>query len=290
MEFKGIIPAVITPMKEDGKVNYSSLRHLTNRLIDQGAGGLYICGSTSECFMLDDSERKKIVEVVTEETNGRVPVVAHIGAIWVDKAIEFAKHAASCGVTAVSSVPPFYYNFSFDEIAQYYKEISDAVDVPIILYNIPDFTGVSLNASNIRKILENCNVMGIKYTDYNLFEMERICRAYPGLSIYNGHDECMLNALPLGIAGSIGSTFNIMLPQFKKIESLFVKGEIEKAREIQHEVNAVIDVLLSTILFPAIKYILTKTGIDCGPCRKPFSELSEKDKALLDTVLPLINK
>lgn len=288
MEFKGIIPAVITPMGKDGEINNSSLRQLVNWLIEQGADGLYICGSTSECFMLEDSERKSIVETIMEETNGRVPVVAHIGAIWAGKAVELARHAASCGVTAISSVPPFYYKFNFDEIAQYYKQISDAVDIPVILYNMPDFTGVTLNASNIRHILESCNVMGIKYTDYNLFEMERIRRAYPDLKVYNGHDECMLNALPLGITGSIGSTFNVMLKKFKKIESLFMQGELEKAVEVQHEANMIIDVLLSTELFPAIKYLLSRLGIDSGSCRKPFADLTDANKAVLETVLPLL--
>lgn len=159
MEFQGIIPALVTPMDNTRKVSYSSLRRLVNHLIEQGVDGFYACGSTSECFLLEDDERKKILEAVTEEVNGRVPVVAHIGAIATDKAVDFARHAASCGVAAVSSVPPFYFKFSFEDIARYYQTISDAVDLPVILYNIPDFTGVALNASNIKPIMAACNIL-----------------------------------------------------------------------------------------------------------------------------------
>lgn len=285
MEFKGIIPALITPMDNNGQVNYASLRQLINFLIKQGADGFYACGSTSECFLLEDSERRRIIEVVMDEVNGRVPVVAHIGAIATDKAVSLAKHAAACGVTAVSSVPPFYFKFSFDDIALYYKTISDAIDVPVIIYNIPDFTGIALNADNIKAIVDSCNVLGIKFTDYNLYELEKIKRTYPKLNIYNGHDEVMINALPIGINGSIGSTFNFMTPKFKQIEAAFYNNDIGKAMSIQREVNEIIEILLSTMFFPAIKYLVTRMGIDCGICRKPFPELADKYKESLDTIL-----
>lgn len=286
MAFKGIIPALITPMDNNGTINYAALRQLVNVLIDKGADGFYICGSTSECFLLEDSERKAIVEVVMAEVNGRIPVVAHVGAIWADKAAELARHAAACGVTAVSSVPPFYFKFGFEDIARFYKIIADAVDVPVIIYNMPDFTGVSLNASNIRPIIESCNVLGIKYTDYNLFELEKIKRAYPQLNLYNGHDEVMVNALPIGITGSIGSTFNIMTPKYKQLEAAFYSNDLAGAMAIQREVNIVIETLLTMPFFPAIKYLLTQQGITCGVCRRPFPELTDSQRLRLDALLP----
>ena len=286
MNFQGIIPALVTPMNDHGQVNFQSLRQLTNHLIEQGADGFYVCGSTAECFMLVDKERQAIVEAVTEEVNGRVPVVAHIGAVWADKAAELARHAQSCGVTAVSSVPPFYFKFGLPDITRYYQIISEAIDIPVIIYNIPDFTGVALNAANIRPILDSCRILGIKYTDYNLFELERIKRHYPQLNLYNGHDECMVNALPLGITGSIGSTFNILTPRFKQLAAAFQSGRIEQAMAIQREVNSIIDLLLSVPFFPALKYLTTRLGIDCGVCRRPFPELNGEQKRLLDTVLP----
>ena len=115
MNIKGIIPALVTPFDSNGKVDYGVLSELVNRLIDQGVDGFYSCGSTAECFLLTDDERKKVMETVIETVDGRVPVIAHVGNIGTEKTIELAKHAEAAGASAVSSVPPFYYKFSFKQ-------------------------------------------------------------------------------------------------------------------------------------------------------------------------------
>lgn len=284
MKIRGIIPALVTPFNEDWSVNHSALRALVNRLIENGAGGFYVCGSTAECFLLSDAERMKVMEVVTEETNGRVPVIAHVGNISTATAVQYAKHAASCGVSAVSSVPPFYYKFSLEEIGDYYAGISDAVDLPLIVYSIPAFSGVAVTADNLEQITGRCNAAGLKYTSYDLFELEKIHRKYPDLKLYNGHDEVYVNALPIGLAGAIGSTFNVMPHRYISIKNAYERGDMNKASVLQAETNELIQTLINTGVNAGIKYLLTKSGIPCGNCRPPFAKLDESKRKLLDEI------
>jgi len=282
MNIKGIIPALVTPFDTNENVDYGALADLVNRLIAQGVGGFYACGSTAECFLLTEDERKKVLETVIKTTNGRVPVVAHIGNIGAGKTAELARHAQDAGATAVSSVPPFYYKFSFNEIASYYETIAKAVDLPLIVYSIPAFSGVEINADNLKTIMDASGAKGLKYTSYNLFELEKIRRRFPDLKIYSGHDEVMLNALPIGIDGAIGSTFNVMAPKFIALKETYEQGDMNKAAAMQGEINDIIELMIKVGVNPAIKYWLTKSGISCGNCRKPFSPITEEQAKMLD--------
>ena len=288
MNVTGIIPALITPFDGNYDVNYSSLRHLVNRLIEQGVGGFYVCGSTAECFLLSDEERMRIMEVVTEEVNGRVGVIAHVGNINQRKAIEYAKHAQSCGVTAVSSVPPFYYKFKKEEIASYYAAISDAVDIPLIVYCIPALSGVTLTVDDISNIMKVSNAQGLKYTAYDLFELEKIKRRHPDLALFYGRDEMFCSALPLGLAGAIGSTYNVMPQKFIAIQKAYEEGNMKLASQIQSEANSILEVLIQNDTKSSMKYLLTKGGIDCGGARPPVTPLDDAKKAILDEIYPLI--
>lgn len=288
MNIKGIIPALLTPFDHNYEVNYDSLRKHVNRLIEQGAGGFYVCGSTAECFMLDDKERMKIMEVVTEEVNGRVDVIAHVGNINLRKAVEYAKHAESCGVTAVSSVPPFYYKFKKEEIVSYYATISDAVDLPMIVYSIPALSGVALTANDIGDILKASNTQGLKYTDYNLFELEKIRRKFPDLNVYYGRDEMYCSALPLGLSGGIGATYNVMMHKFVAMQKAYEEGNLELASKFQGEANAILEEMQKCDTKSAMKYLLTKSGIDFGGARPPVTALNEAQKANLDELYKVI--
>ena len=288
MNIKGIIPALLTPFDHNYEVNYDSLRKHVNRLIEQGAGGFYVCGSTAECFMLDDNERMKIMEVVTEEVNGRVDVIAHVGNINLRKAVEYAKHAESCGVTAVSSVPPFYYKFKKEEIVSYYATISDAVDLPMIVYSIPALSGVALTANDIGDILKASNTQGLKYTDYNLYELEKIRRKFPDLNVYYGRDEMYCSALPLGLSGGIGATYNVMMHKFVAMQKAYEEGNLELASKLQGEANAILEEMQKCDTKSAMKYLLTKSGIDFGGARPPVVALNEAQKASLDELYKVI--
>jgi len=285
MNINGIIPALVTPFNEDYSVNYNSLKMLVNRLIEKGVNGFYVCGSTGESFLLEKEERKKILETVINETAGRVPVIAHVGDIWADRAGELAAHAAKAGADAVSAVPPFYFKFTFEEIAEYYKIIQNAAQLPLIVYNIPLLSGVSVTSSNIGTIMSACDVFGVKFTSIDMFELSRLRKKYPALCLLNGFDEIFVNALPVGVQGAIGSTYNVMPEKFLRILNSFSAGNVADAAAGQREANEIIEALIATDIKSSVKYVLTKQGIPCGTCRRPFAALGDGQKALLDSII-----
>ncbi len=285
MKLDGIIPAIVTPFDRNGDVNYTELKKLVELLLEEGADGFYVTGSTGECFLLTDEERTLVTAAVAETVNGKVPVIAHIGKIGASQAANLAREAQRAGASAVSSVPPFYYNFQTDEIAGYYECISNATDLPVVIYNIPQFSGVSINADNMASIMGNSRVEGLKYTDLNLYELERIRRKFPQLKIMFGKDESLLYALPVGVDGAIGSTYNFTLKLFRKIWNAYRQEQFREAEKLQHEANKIISEMLRIKnIIAAEKYLLGKKGIQCGNCRPPFRPLTEEEKHILDGI------
>ena len=279
---RGIIPALVTPFDGNNKVDHGALRNLVEHLIAKGVNGFYACGSTAECFLMTEEERMETAETIIKTVNGRVPVAVQVGSISTDVSVRLAKQAAADGADYISSVPPFYYQFGLDEIARYYASISEATDKPMIIYNIPAFSGVSLNANNMKTIMDNCDVWGLKYTAYDLFELEKIRRYFPDLNIFYGHDELFLNSLLIGTSGSIGSTFNIMSEKYQQIWDAYNKGDFTRAGKMQSEENIIIETMISCGVIQSVKYILGLQGVPCGQCREPFSKLTGEQKALLE--------
>ena len=278
----GVIPALITPYNREGGVALDILGALVKRLIADGADGFYVGGSTAECFLLSDRERQEILECVLEAAAGRVPVIAHVGHIATSRAITLARHARNAGATAVSSVPPFYYNFSREEIIGYYAAVAQAAQLPLIPYSIPAFSGVAITADVLADMVKEVPVAGIKYTSYDLFELERIRRRFPEICVLNGHDEVFCNALPTGIDGAIGSTYNLLTPRFQAILSAYRAGDTVRAAQLQHEINKLIDLFIEVGVLPAIKYLLGVSGLPCGDCRPPFNPLTAAQRQRLD--------
>ncbi len=282
MRLGGIVPALVTPFDGNGEVNYSELKRLVRLLLEEGADGFYVTGSTGECFLLTDEERVRIIATVAETVDGKVPVVAHVGKIGARLAAKLAVEAQKAGADAVSSVPPFYYDFKFEEIVRYYATITDATDLPMVVYNYPKFSGVTITSANLPLIMEKCRVGGLKYTDMNLYELERIRVQYPKLQVLFGRDEALLSALPLGIDGAIGSTYNIMLKKYKRIWAAYEAGNLKEAEALQHDACRVIDRLMKVRDITAEKYLLGRKGIMAGDCRPPFKPITEEEKRFLD--------
>ncbi len=223
---KGIFPALLTPFDSQGKIEYSSLRKLIDLNIKKGVTGFYVNGSTSEVFLLDCDERLKLMETVAEHVNGRVRLIAHVGAISTDQAVMLAKHACALGIDAISSVAPFYYNFSMDEITRYYLDIAGASTVPVLVYNIPAFSGVNMTFESLARLLQDPRILGIKHTSSDFYLLERIKHCFPDRLVYNGYDEMFLSGLIAGADGAIGSTFNVIVEKLIRILNLFNTGDL----------------------------------------------------------------
>ena len=245
--FRGIFSALLTAFDAAGDFSESAQRAMLRYELTTGVRGFYVGGSTGEVFLLSEKERKALYRVSAEEVAGKRTMIAHIGAISTREAVKYAKYCASLGYDAVSSVTPFYYKFSTEEIAGYYRAIADAADVPVLLYHIP----------------------------------LRMRRAHPEKVLYNGFDETCICGLAMGADGAIGSTYNVIGDRFVRIWELCGENRFAEAATLQHEANDLIAFLLKAgDVKAAVKYVMKeKRGIDAGTCRAPGGDVPESWKA-----------
>lgn len=273
----GLYSALVCSFDQDGEINKQGLREIVRYNIDvQKVTGLYVNGSTGENFLLNKQQKKQIFEIVKHEAGNDVPLIAQIGSLIIEEAIELANFVTELGYDAISAVTPFYYQFDFDEIKDYYNTILRHVDNELIIYSIPALTGVHMNVDQFSELFENDKVVGVKFTAPDFFLLERLRHAYPNKLIYSGFDEMLLSASVLNIDGAIGSTFNVNGSRARKIFELAQDNQIDEARQLQKQTNDLIEGMLENGLYQTIKAILTYKGVDAGVCRKPMKSLSPK--------------
>jgi len=277
-----ILVPLFTTFKKDGSIDYETFDKAAKYVLDKGADGLYVGGSSAECFLLTQEERKETLEHAVKVADGKY-VVAHVGAVGTGLACDLAAHAKKVGADAIASVPPFYHGFTPDEIKKYYSDIADASDLPVIIYNVPGTTGVGISLPLFKDILNtDKRVTAVKYTDTNYYILDRI-KKHTGAYIYSGADECFAYALMAGADGAIGTSCNYATEKFVKIRESFFAGDIATAMSEQRKINNCVQAIIETRGLPAMKYMTTvATGIDVGCCRTPFRELTAEEKKLLE--------
>ena len=280
MKFNGIFTALLTPFDKNNKVNEKELEKLVEFNVKMGVKGFYVGGSTAEAFLLSTDERKQIMDVVKSVAPEKT-LIAHIGSVNELEAQTLANHARDLGYDAISSVAPFYYKFSFNEIKNYYFRLAENTGLPMLVYHIPTFSGVNMGINEMSQFLNDDKFMGIKYTSNDFFTMEQCKAAFPNKIVYNGFDEMLLCGLSMGADGGIGSTYNFMADKFVKIQKLFNEGNIAEAQKIQQEANRIITVLCKIGVMQAEKEVLNQLGFDFGVCRHPFGEPTEEEKQLI---------
>ncbi len=282
MEKRFLVP-VLTPFNDDETVNYTELKKLVRKVLDDGADGIYASGSSAECFLLTDEERKKTLETVIDAADGAY-VCAHVGDISNYNTVQFARHAEKAGANSVSSVPPFYFGYSFQGIKSYYSDLASATKLPTLIYNFPGNTGVKFSIENLVELLNIDNVESLKFTDTDYFVMERV-KKLSGKFVYSGKDECFLSALAAGADGAIGTTFNFMVDKYIRIKKAFDNNDVKLAQKIQESANIITKAVLDTgSLFSACKYLIELQGIKAGAGRKPFVPLTDEQKSTLKKV------
>ena len=289
-DIKGIYSALVTPIGPDGGMNVEALKRLVRHELESGVEGFYCCGSSGEGLLLERTDRKKIAEVAATETAGQVPVIVHTGSLSTEAVIDLSVHAEKCKAAAVSLIPPIYYNYSPAEIFDHYRAVMDAVNVGVIVYNIPQFTGISFTKKGSSSLLDDPRIIGIKHTSMNLYDLERIHDAYPDKILFNGFDEIYLYSMIAGTNATIGTTVNICPKLFKAIRKSAQEGRMAEAKALQSKLNAFVEALVEVSIFPATKYALTTLGIDCGPCKKPFVTLDDKKKKAVQKALENIRE
>ena len=289
-QIKGVIPAMLTPFNEKEELDLNRTRALTAKLLKEGVNGLYLTGSTGEGFLCTADERKLFVETVLEEVRGKIPVIVHVGAISTKVSEELARHAASVGADAVSSVPPIYWKFQDDEIIAYYADLAQAAGIPMIVYNIALAGLVSFDM--IKRLGKLDGVSGIKYTSATLYDVFRIKEELgKNFAVYSGSDELAVSGLAFGADGIIGSTYNVLAPVFLKLWDLMRRNDVDAARKLQQKANRIIFTMLKHNLMPSLKAVLTLGGqVDGGFCRRPFSRLSAEQIEALKADLAAVKE
>lgn len=286
---KGIYLPLMTPFDHQGNIEFGKLAAMFEHHLNQGVHGFYIGGSSSECFMMSLVERKDVLKAIAEINGGRVPLIAHVGAISLFETKQLADVASDWGYQAISATPPFYYGFSKSEIEYYYRELSAYSALPLLLYNIPGTTGVNFSHSELLELSSMPNVIGIKHTTTDMFFIERLRNADANQVIFHGEDTMLVNGLQMGASGGIGSTYNLMSGQYVAIYNAMEQGRLEEAMRLQHQVNRVTEQLLDCGLYQSIKFAMTELGVDYGVCREPFLPLSQTHKQKFEKILENIH-
>lgn len=276
---KGIYSALLVSFDENGNINEKGLRQIVRHNIDVcKVDGLYVGGSTGENFMLSTEEKKRVFEIAKDEAKNDVKLIAQVGSINLNEAVDLAKFATDLGYDCLSAVTPFYYKFDFSEIKNYYETIINSVDNNMIIYSIPFLTGVNMSLEQFAELFENDKIIGVKFTAADFYLLERMRKEFPDKLIYAGFDEMLLPATVLGVDGAIGSTFNINGARAKKIFNLAKEGNVKEALEIQHITNDFITDVLSNGLYQTLKLILTEQGVDAGYCKQPMKLSTQEMK------------
>ena len=270
------MPAMITSFNKDESINKEGIRKTVNYLISERVGGLYITGSTGETFLMSQEEKKQAIEIIVEEVNGRIPVIAHIGSIGTKITTELGQYAEKVGVDALSALPPFYYGFSNDEIFNYYQDISNSTNLPITVYNISHANLMDLDM--LKRLASIKNVKGVKYTAPTHFNFSKIKKEIgENFKIYSGMDEMALSGLISGADGIIGSFYNLMPELFVEIYKQVKNNNINEAKKIQEKINIIIVYALKKSGYPFIKMGLKWLDVDSGYVRRPFKSIVDTE-------------
>ena len=283
---EGIIPAMVTPFDGRGEINESAMRQLTRYLLEGGVTGLFPIGNQGEFYAMDREEKKRLLEVVADEVNGKIPVYAGTGAIITREAVNLTRMAEDIGVDAVSVLTPFLINPTQEELYQHYLQIAKSTSLPVILYGNPDRTGVHLSPDLVVRLSEIDNIVGIKDSSGDMTLIgEYVRRTGEGFSVLAGRDTVIYATLAYGGTGSISATANVAPKLVVKIYESFRKGNHDEALRAQYGL-APLRMAFGLGTFPVvIKEALNMIGIEAGPARGPAGDMQEENKKTLRDVL-----
>lgn len=279
MKIEGIIPAVATPMFEDGAINEAELRNQVNRHIEAGADGIFCLGTNGEAYILDKDEKKRVMEVFVEETKGRIPVYAGTGCIGTKETIELSQIAKNIGVDALSIISPYFAAISQNEIFEHYSTIAEAIDLPIVLYNMPARTGNNLEYTTVAKLADKySNIAGIKDSGGNFDNILRYIESTDSknFSVLSGNDSLILWTLMAGGKGGITAVANILPEIMVSIYKYWKEGDFEAAKAAQDSIRPIRDCFKFGNPNSIVKKAAQLIGQPVGPCRKPFGLISEQ--------------
>ncbi len=281
--FKQVTVALNTPFDMNGDVDVEATKRLCNYFYDKGVRSLYVCGSTGEGLLLDQEERKKVVEAVCEAVGDKMTIIVHVGTPSTKLSCELAAHAEKAGAHATSAVPNIYYHLSEESIYTHWTEITRASNLPFFIYNIPQLTGYALSMELLDKMLANEKVIGIKNSSdapHDILRFKK--RGGENFIVFNGPDEQYLAGHILGADAGIGGTYGAMPELYIKLEELIRAHKYDEAIKVQNIITPLIYRLCSfKSMYGACKAIITLDGCPIGAPRLPFLPVSIYDPNIL---------
>lgn len=283
----GVLPAMITPLTADYKINEKALRRLINFLIDGGVHGIFAVGTTGEFYAITNEEYRAVLEITKDEVKGRVPVYAGANHLTTRGSIALAEIAEDVGVDALSVLTPFFITPSQEQLYQHFKEIAAATSLPILLYNNQPKTHVPITPATAARLAEIENIIGVKDSTGDMTNTAEYLRLTKGKNFHvmMGRDTLIYAALSYGASGAVASCANVAPRIVADIYDKFKAGDHEGALAAQYKL-APLRIAFALGTFPAvIKEGLELQGIEAGPCYAPVGPLSDEERAKLRQIL-----
>ena len=283
----GMHKRIITPFTAKDEIDEETLRILIRRNIAKKLDGLYMCGTIGEGLLMSPEERKEVFRIAANESDGKQTLIGHVGAMSTRDAIEMAQGAEECGYHAISAIPPFYFFYNLEEVKSYYSDIIASVNLPMLIYNAPDYEGVHLTIEQMCELADIPGVVGIKNSAPDTYMAAQIRKARPDMIFLHSYEHIYLAILPFRVHGVIGSHLNLIPEIYQRMVAHFEAGRLDEAWNEETKILEVHHTLMGIGEIQAIKAILGMIGIDCGVARKPHRRL---DGPTLKRLEPMIEK
>ena len=284
--FKGSGVALVTPMNEDGSVNYEALENLIEYQIKNNTDALIICGTTGESATLSHEEHCEVIKFAVDKVNKRIPVIAGTGSNDTKYAIELSKEAQRFGVDGLLAVTPYYNKTSQNGLIRHYNAIADAVDIPIILYNVPSRTGVNIKPQTYLELSKHPNIVAAKEANGDISSVaETISLCGDNLDIYSGNDDQTAAIMALGGIGVISVFANICPNESHELTKSCLDGNFKKGSQLQLKYLKLMNTMFCDVNPIPVKETMNLLGFNCGECRLPLDKMTEDKRLKINEVL-----
>ena len=282
--FTGAGVALITPMNEDGSVNYEKLRELLEFHVANKTDAIIICGTTGEASTLSDEEHLECIRFACEVINKRIPVIAGTGSNCTQSAIELSKEAEKSGVDGLLLVTPYYNKATQNGLKAHYKAIAKEVNVPIILYNVPSRTGTRLAPQTVVDLCHEVpNIVGVKDATGDISEVAELMSLAKGtVDVYSGNDDQIVPVLSLGGKGVISVLSNILPKETHDMVASYLEGDVVKSCEMQLKYFDLVKALFCEVNPIPVKKALNLMGMEVGSLRLPLTEMEDANAKRLE--------
>ncbi len=286
LKLEGIWTPIPTPLTKHGKVDTDATRRLVDFHIEAGIDGLVPLGTSGEFALLSREDREVMVNTVVDQADSRVPVVAGVSDPSIENVLQLSSDAKKAGADAVIATPPYYFTTTDEGHCHHFKTISEGIDLPLLIYNIPEWTHSFVTPETVQRLADEKLVVGMKYTEYNLLNLIRFLKASRSkISIFAGSDAMAYSNLEFGGAGAIIGSANVAPRVASKIFDDYKKGDLEGAREAQERLLPII-MALSVGKYPAaLKEAMNLIGMPVGPLKEPLQSLSIGEKRIVAGLL-----